>query len=506
MSQAPERAGDTRTRRRWLLRLLFLLVVSIVTVRTYRPVLGLGLLGWDAYPMILASRVSSSADLLGTFTEELMDGLYTDGHFYRPLTSASFSCDYALWGLEPRGYHRTDLAILALSAVALGGLVRRLFGKSGHLAGWIAALVFVLHPAQIELIPVPARRADLLCSFFIVVSLLLACRHRRPAVASFVVALAAAASKETGVLVVPLVFALRALRSPRSGLAERLRGALTDSLPALGAVALYCAARSTVVSGLGGHEQSSLANLSTLPGIVLPYLALVLYPQPFLAGKALSTAWVLGAAGALVGYALVLSRPAAGSEPGVREATRAGLVFLAIWWVALLVMSAVAGRIHDWYAVLFVAPYAALVGLLLERGVRALRTPPGPAAIGLTLVPGVLLTSQLCYSSLFHTYDDWWFADELSGEFLRRFERNVGAARAGDVIVVEGLVPVLPARADGSGVRSVALLTDYSLEAYAELALDGPPVSVAYDTGAVGQEASPGEILVLVIPRAPPPR
>jgi hypothetical protein len=238
----------------------------------------------------------------------------------------------------------------------------------------------------------------------------------------------------------------------------------------------------------------------------------VLYPQPFLDGKGPATAWVLVAAGALVACALALSRSAEGSEPdepdepGEKRATRSGLVFLAVWWAALLVMSALAGRIHDWYAVLFVAPYAALVGLLIERGVRALRRCPGPLAIALTLVPGVLLSSQLCYSPLFHTYDDWWFADELSGEFLRRFEREVGAARAGDVVVVEGLVPVLPPRADGSGVRSVALLGDYSLEAYAELALDGPPVSVAYDTGATGQEAPPGEILVLVVPRAPPPR
>ena len=89
------------------------LVVFVATIAAaHRFVFDLGLMGWDTLPIADASRIASFGDLTGTVTEELMDGRYMDGHFYRPVKNAVFAVDWALWGLNPTGWHLTDLAIL----------------------------------------------------------------------------------------------------------------------------------------------------------------------------------------------------------------------------------------------------------------------------------------------------------------------------------------------------------------------------------------------------------
>ena len=40
----------------------------------------------------------------------------------RPVTNLSFALDHALWGLDARGFHRTDVAILAGNALLMGFL------------------------------------------------------------------------------------------------------------------------------------------------------------------------------------------------------------------------------------------------------------------------------------------------------------------------------------------------------------------------------------------------
>ena len=47
------------------------------------------LLGWDTYATIIASRIESSADFWGTFSEVMMDGRLVFGDFYRPVEKSS---------------------------------------------------------------------------------------------------------------------------------------------------------------------------------------------------------------------------------------------------------------------------------------------------------------------------------------------------------------------------------------------------------------------------------
>jgi len=189
----------------------------------YRGVLGLELLGWDSYPTIAASRIHGAGDLAGTFREELMDGRYPGGRFYRPLTNLSLALDFALFGLAPLGYQLTNLLVLAAAIAAVHALARRLLGDGPGV--WVASAVFALHPLQLEWLPAAARRAEMLATLFTTTALI-ACAARSGRAGSVWTALAvllACASKEIGAVALPLVAAaawiLPERASPRARLA-----------------------------------------------------------------------------------------------------------------------------------------------------------------------------------------------------------------------------------------------------------------------------------------------
>ena len=73
----------------------------------------IGFVGLDTYPIIVSSRIKSFGDLVGTFTETLMDGRYP-WDFYRPLLNASIALDYAIWGLNAVGYQLTNALLHVL--------------------------------------------------------------------------------------------------------------------------------------------------------------------------------------------------------------------------------------------------------------------------------------------------------------------------------------------------------------------------------------------------------
>ena len=75
-----------------------------------------------------------------------------------------------MWGLQPFGYHLTSLLLHALNVVLAYAVARRLLGsRSGAL---VAALVFAVHPLQVEAVVWVAGRKTLLCSSFALLALL----------------------------------------------------------------------------------------------------------------------------------------------------------------------------------------------------------------------------------------------------------------------------------------------------------------------------------------------
>ncbi len=103
------------------------------------------------------------------------------GH-YVPLTWVTFGLDYAVWGMDPFGYHLTSLLFHAANAVLFFLVAVRLLAAAVpalasewlglRLAAMAAALLFALHPLRVESVAWATERRDVLCGFFYMLAIL----------------------------------------------------------------------------------------------------------------------------------------------------------------------------------------------------------------------------------------------------------------------------------------------------------------------------------------------
>ncbi len=118
------------------------------------------------------------SSLLGTFSNFHASN-------YVPLTFLSLSIDSAIWGMDPYGYHLTNVLLHAANAVIFYFLCLELLAAGGATdddrpTAAAAALLFCLHPLRVQSVAWVAERKDVLCGVFFLLALLFWMRsHRR---------------------------------------------------------------------------------------------------------------------------------------------------------------------------------------------------------------------------------------------------------------------------------------------------------------------------------------
>jgi tetratricopeptide (TPR) repeat protein len=89
---------------------------------------------------------------------------------WRPVTSATFALNYALGGLQTRGWHLTNVLIHLAATVLAWKLARRLLRRAGlerpEGAALVVAAIFALHPLQTEAVSYLVQRGESLASAF----------------------------------------------------------------------------------------------------------------------------------------------------------------------------------------------------------------------------------------------------------------------------------------------------------------------------------------------------
>lgn len=93
---------------------------------------------------------------------------------YRPVATATYFIDHALWRLAPAGYHFTNNCLHTLNAALLFFLLLHLFRHTG--GAFAGALLFACHPVLSETVNAVCFREDLLACAFFLSSFLLYCK------------------------------------------------------------------------------------------------------------------------------------------------------------------------------------------------------------------------------------------------------------------------------------------------------------------------------------------
>src|SRR5256886_12931262 len=155
---------------RWV-RWLAPLLVVLLTLTAFLPTLQNQFVDWDDAKNFLENphyRGLGWTHLHWMWTTHL-------GH-YIPLTWMTLGLDYLLWGMNPVGYHLTNLLLHAANAVVFFFVVRRILAlalpgpsECGHalaVSAGFAALVFAIHPLRVESVAWATERRDVLSGLF----------------------------------------------------------------------------------------------------------------------------------------------------------------------------------------------------------------------------------------------------------------------------------------------------------------------------------------------------
>src|SRR5881628_1507446 len=269
-----------RSRRLELQHAVIPLVIAFSTFAAFLPALQNQFVSWDDAENFLDNphyRGLGWTHLRWMWTTHL-------GH-YIPLTWMTLGLDYLLWGMNPVGYHLTNLLLHAANAVVFFFVVRRLLARvlpspSEHgyalaVSSGVAALVFAIHPLRVESVAWVTERRDVLSGLFYLLTILVYLRASERgargqgwywlSVAAFVCALLSKSMVVNlpVVLLILDVYPLRRLGGAIGWWSEPARRVYVEKIPfvllAAAASAIAVMAQSSV------HAAASLAQLS-LPG------------------------------------------------------------------------------------------------------------------------------------------------------------------------------------------------------------------------------------------------
>jgi hypothetical protein len=179
--------------------------------------------------------------------------------YYRPVVAYSFALDHAVWGLNPRGFHLTNLIVYVSSTILLFLLIAEYLPLS---AACVAAASFALHPVHVESVAFISGRRDLLSGFFLLGSIWLlktgsdqpvARRYTHFAAAALLYLLALLSKESAAFLPLLALFVLWLKRADRGARLIAFRA----GVPVFAALAIYLPAR---IHAFRGVEISSVSH------------------------------------------------------------------------------------------------------------------------------------------------------------------------------------------------------------------------------------------------------
>ncbi len=218
----------------------------------------------DDYVYLGTAHDLTWSELPGLFTSPTMD---TDASsvwwtpdgvlpFYRPMAIVTFALEYRVWGMNPLGYHLTNLALHLLCVLMVSRLAQRVTVE--RIVSLAAALIFGIHPVHSEAVLWISGRFDVLVSAAVLAGALSylrwtdSGRSKWPwavvVIGLYVVSLG---SKETGLILPAVLVAVECLRWRGRDAGYDFRSlAVLGSV--LGAVAVgYIALRFSIFGGMG---------------------------------------------------------------------------------------------------------------------------------------------------------------------------------------------------------------------------------------------------------------
>ncbi|MGB9706891.1 MAG: tetratricopeptide repeat protein [Microgenomates group bacterium] len=170
---------------------------------------------WDDEEQVVNNPyIRSFANLQAIFKGSTFNtgGAGLSGWYYKPLMSLWFMTNFAIWGLNPFGFHLSQLFLHLVNSGLIFLIFLKLFDslrcKIAKLIAFFSALIFLVHPANVESVAYISASQEVLYTFFLLLGLWLLSQRLDSlslglAILLFFLALL---SKESAVVGIPLIF------------------------------------------------------------------------------------------------------------------------------------------------------------------------------------------------------------------------------------------------------------------------------------------------------------
>lgn len=277
----PERGGMTvenPASRRWQNALPYL-VIFCAALALYAKTLAFEFIpSWDDSEYVINNLY------IRAFTADNLTAIFTGSFFlnYTPVQLLSYMADYQAWGLDPAGYHLTNVILHAANACLAYALIGRV--AANRKIAFVSAMLFAVHPVNVENTAWISERKTLLSALFSMLAVMsyIGCvrgRGKGAYPAAIVFFILAVISKPVAV-VLPAVLAAYEMT-----LGNGLKKSALALVPLFAISAALAVVTFTAQSG-GGSVGAETLSAEMLFGTVYPsmlpvfwkYAALVLWP------------------------------------------------------------------------------------------------------------------------------------------------------------------------------------------------------------------------------------
>lgn len=137
--------------------LLLSLALIAITVTAYWPAMQSGGFIWDDADYVVQNKTLRDVEGL----KDIWLSPRATPQYY-PLVFTTYWVEFRLWGLNPRGYHVTNVLLHALACLLLWRVLRRLQVPGA----WLVGAIFAAHPVHVESVAWITERKNVLSGVF----------------------------------------------------------------------------------------------------------------------------------------------------------------------------------------------------------------------------------------------------------------------------------------------------------------------------------------------------
>jgi len=405
--------------------LLLSAVIFLIALLAYSQFFGISIAEFDAVNNTLSHSAAEPAEILRIFTQP-EQRYHVSSTMYRPVESLLWWLFFQLFSLNFAPYHMFNFALHAVNSALVFLVGKKLLGEKKGLFSFIAAILFALHPIQINTVVFTSRVPELLMAFSVLSSLLAIMRFRESGNKKFLLlALFLCAvgvfSKDPGPLIVVVLFLYTLVFSREKKFMLMLKSALRECLPFLAIGACYVSLMLFSLGRIAGTFAAS--EIPRASGIVFT-LSYLLFPIDILGRWSLQDIYSaltepMVNAAVLTGFfafsitsTFLLSR---------RAKTKAELFLL--YWLLLFFLGFVAtNALAWWYLYVPAIPFVLLLSSLFRKCLSAISKRVNPVKKAFASALSACLILLFLYfallSPLFVQYGQFGFAENATRTFL----------------------------------------------------------------------------------------